>query len=499
MLHELFDKFYQQLLLVFFSVSVAVILGVMLGCLLILNRRVATICHSLIQAVWTIPSLALLTLMIPLVGIGNKPAVIALTLYAILPILQNTLLGLENADPALDEAARSFCLNRWRRLTWIELPQALPLIIGGIRIATVMAVGMATLAAFIGAGGLGDFINQGLAMNNMHLVILGAGSSAILALGLDFSVKQLQSWLALDKPRFKLNLMIAATLFVFLMGWCATQIINVCTKSIIKIGTKNTTEQLILGEMIADVLTANTKFHVEKKFAFGTTEFLHQAMLHHSIDLYPEYTGTAYLNVVKKEDKLTANELYQRVKQFYEQNFELTWLPPFGFNNSQVLVTRGDIAANYHLATLSQLSQWPRRFTIGASAEFSHRSDSMPGLKKAYGLEFSNIKEMELTLLCKALSHHEVDFIMAATTDSCIINPAFKAMNDDKRFFPIYQAAIVIRENLLQEHPEIKIALEKLSGSIDDQTMRALNYKVEVQHESPARVAKEFLKSKHII
>lgn len=499
MWYEFLIKLYQQLILVFFSVSVATVIGITLGCILFLNRKMASIGHSIVQIIWTIPSLALLTLMIPFAGIGNKPAVIALTLYTLLPILQNTLNGLQLADPTLDEAARSFGLNRWQRLFRIEMPQASSLIISGIRMATVMAVGMATLAAFIGAGGLGDFINQGLAMNNNQLVLIGASGVALLALMLDFSVRRLQSFLTIDKPYFKLKLSVALIIFVGLMAYTTSQMISVCSNAVIRIGTKNTTEQLILGELIAQTLQTKTNLRIEKKFAFGTTTFLQQAMLQHSIDLYPEYTGTAYLNILKRQDRPDAEIIYQRVKNYYEQHYQMTWLKPFGFNNSEIMVMQKDNAHNYGINNLSQLGRWPKHFVMGASPEFNHRADGMPGLKQSYGLSFSTIKEMELTLLCRALSKHEVDLILAATTDSCILDPNFIGLQDDKHFFPSYQAAIVVQQDLLARHPELMSALSILSGKIDDITMQRLNYAVEIEHHSPAEVAKEFLQEKKLI
>ena len=504
---ELFLKMQEQLYLVSFATLFAMLIGIPLGILAYRVRSLRTSIVGVSTVLWTIPSLALLAFLLPFFGIGATPAVIALTLYALLPIVRNTMSGLDEVPVSAIEAARALGFTPWQRLYKVTLPLALPVMVNGIRTAVVIAVGIATLAAFIGAGGLGDFINRGLATNNNQIVLLGAIPAAVLALLLDFCIANVERLVSYryqheKKPLwrfFAAGFAGLLLLFPFLSQF--NQYVTRADKQArIVIASKNFTEQFILGELMAQLIEAKTDIKVVRRFNLGSTAICHQAMLKGEIDIYPEYTGTAYLTVLKQIYKhVDANQLYQAVQEAYQNQFQITWLAPFGFNNSQSLAVRKAYADEKSLQTISDIVVLAKQLTIGAPAEFLVRPDSMPHLKNVYQLNFKQVKSMEPGLMYQALHRGHLDIIMAFTTDGRIPVYQLKILQDDKLSFPSYYAAPLIRDEVLNQYPEVKQVLKPLLGIIDNETMQALNAAVDIEKQAPARVAQQFLLKKGLI
>ena len=496
--HELQIKLIEQLYLVGASSLLAVLLGLPMGILIAKLPSIKSLSLNLISAIWTIPSLAALSLLLPVFGIGAKPAIIVLTLYALLPIIKNTLMGLEGVDPELIEAADGLGFTKRQCLFIVELPIATPVILSGIRTAVTISTGIATLAAFIGAGGLGDFINRGLATNNTQLVLLGAIPAALMALFFDFSIGLIEKRYS-NGFNFKLKKVVAGIFAILIVGVLITTQLPLETKKAdtIRIATKNFTEQIILGELMAQLLESKTSLHIERKFNLGTEKIVQAAMLSGGADIYPEYTGTAYLTILKHDiNAMHKNDLYDRIKQEYHQKYHIEWLAPFGFENNQALSIREDTARQLKLNSISDLTRVGKSLRMGAPAEFLERPDAMPGLRKAYDLHFKSIVGLESALMYMAIKTNRIDAIMAFTTDARVKEYHLTMLNDDKGFFPPYQAAPLIREEVLQKHPEVGEALALLAGHLDNNTMQHLNYLVEIQKESPANVAHDFLTQK---
>lgn len=497
-------KVLEQIYLVSLSVTIAILIGIPLGILASKYRGLRTWTLGFTSLLQTIPSLALLAFLLPLFGIGTKPAIIALAIYSLLPIVQNTVIGIESVPAATIEAARSLGFTSWQRLRIVEMPLALPIIVGGIRIATVTCVAIATLAAFIGAGGLGDFINRGLALNNTRFLLLGAIPAALLAVLLDFFIGKVQKNIAhtawqKKKPIISLGIIIILV-SVSIIAAFSTYFLTANDKGTIRIATKNFTEQFILGEILAQLIEAKTSLKVERKFNLGTTDICQQALVNQQIDMYPEYTGTAFLTVLNKPYKQTdSKKIYQEVKTDYLNKYNLLWLPPFGFNNTQALAVRRDYAEQHRIKSISDLVPFSEQLTVGAPAEFIQRADALPGLIRSYHVQFKNIKQFQPSLLYPAIENHYVDVIMAFSTDGQLTKYPVRLLQDDKHVFPPYDAAIVVRVEILQKHPELTTILESLGNKINEQKMQKMNYEVEIKKRSPAEVALEFLILEHFL
>lgn len=506
---ELAVKFSEQCFFVFVAVCIATVLGVMLGILAAKHKPLQKILLTLANLIQTIPSLALLALLLPIFGIGIVPAIFALTLYALLPILANTIVGLTSIPQQYSKTALLLGLSAWDRVRFIEFPLALPTVLTGLRTSVVWCVAIATLAAFIGAGGLGDFINQGLALNNKKLLLMGAIPSAAMALGLDYLVATVQRhyarWQRIHEPYSSaarvwsygsaiISALIAA-MFLSGVGFYVYQHVlfkpNIPS---ITVGSKNFTEQMILAEIIAQHLEQTTSYKVQRRLNLGSIHIVHQAIVRGDIDIYPEYTGTAYRTILGKEDVPNASATFQQVAQFYQQHFALQWLPPLGFNNAHALAMRTQDVDRYGITTISGLSKLSHNLTAGFPPEFFGRKDGWEGLEHAYQpLAFHTLRRIEIALLYDALKARSVDVIAAFTTDGRLHDPSIQLLQDDRHVFPVYQAAIVVRQATLAQCPKLAAALHQLSGLIDNQTMQRLNFAVEVQKKEPRVVAAAFL------
>ena len=503
----------EQIYLVAATMLLAIIIGVPLGILIFYKKRLKHSVLGIANIFQTIPSLALLAFLLPFLGIGVTPALVALSIYALLPIIRNTVTALETVDPTLSEAADGLGFTRWQKLRLIELPLSISIILAGIRTATAMAVGIATLAAFIGGGGLGELIYQGLVTSNNTLILLGAIPAAILALILDFIIGRLQAICAhqqrvqqAKKPWLVGKNVFAAAAFVGVVLISSSMLIKVDAidndrKNTIIVASKNSTEQLILANMIVAMLKAKTHLNVVTKFNLGTTQICQQAMLNGEIDIYPEYTGTGYVVVLKKPYKnLSPEQLYNIVKQEYQKKYKLTWLTPFGFNNTMALLVRKTFAEQHHIRTTSELKKLASSLILGVRPSFYQRPDAYPMLEKYYGLHFKKILIMNPGLLYNALYNKKVDIIGGAdATNGHIIAFNLVILADDKHILPSYYAAPVVRTSILQTYPQIAKALAPLGNLIDNNTMQRLNAEVDLEKQTPKQVAIHFLRQKGLI
>ncbi len=268
----------------------------------------------------------------------------------------------------------------------------------------------------------------------------------------------------------------------------------------IVIGSKNFTESLILGELLAQQIEAHTHLKVERRFYLAGTYICQQALLAGRIDIYPEYTGTALTTILKQKVGGDKAQVYQQVKSQYEARLGLTLGPPFGFNNTFAMEIRGEDARRLNLKTLSQAAAFAPQWRAGFGYEFMERPDGYAGLATAYGLHFAALpRVMDLGLLAPALRNHQIDIAAGNATDGLI--PVFDlfVLDDDRHYFPPYEAVAVIRQQTEQQHPEVAQAIAELGGKISDQEMQQLNYALDGQHRDVKDVAHEFLRSKGLI
>ncbi|MGB0013016.1 MAG: glycine betaine ABC transporter substrate-binding protein [Candidatus Sulfotelmatobacter sp.] len=268
----------------------------------------------------------------------------------------------------------------------------------------------------------------------------------------------------------------------------------------IVIGSKNFTESMMLGELLAQIVEARTHLKVERRFYLAGTYICQQAMLAGRIDIYPEYTGTALTAILKQKVEGDRAAVYQRVKTEYEKRFQLTLGPPFGFNDTFAMEIRGADARRLNIRTLSQAASFAPQWRAGFGYEFMERPDGYAGLAAAYGLHFAGPpRVMDLGLLAPALRDHQIDIAAGNATDG--LTPAFDlfALEDDRHYFPPYEAVAVIRQQTLEEHPEVGEAIAALGGKISDQEMQKLNYALDGQRRDVKDVAEEFLRGKGLI
>jgi osmoprotectant transport system permease protein len=491
---QLVSAIFEHIQLSFIALFFAVIISIPLGVYITRKPKIAEGIIGITAVLQTIPSLALLGLLIPLLGIGKIPAIIALIIYALLPIIRNTFTGINEIDRSLIEAAQGMGMTPKQRLLRVELPLAMPVIMAGIRTATVLIIGTATLAALIGGGGLGELIMLGIDRNDSELIILGAVPAAILAIIFDILLKKL------GRVSFKKSLIIITVFIVATLSIMIVPSITNDKKENIVIGGKLGSEPEILINMYKLLIEQDTDLHVELKPGLGKTSFVYNALKSGSIDIYPEFTGTAIVEFLKEEPISTNQEqVYEQARKGMDRKFNLELLEPMEYNNTYALAVSNQFAKTYDLKTISDLQSVESQVKAGFTGEFSDREDGYKGIQKLYHLSFPTVATMEPKLRYRATQTGDVNVVDAYSTDSELREYNLTVLKDDKHLFPPYQGAPLLREETLDEHPELADTLNKLSGKISDNEMREMNYKVNVEGISPQEVAKDYLKKVKLI
>jgi len=488
----------QHVLLVAGSTFVSVALGVPLGILAARRPRLAAPLIAITSIVQTIPSLAMFgfLLPVPLVGgVGARAALVVLILYGLLPIVRTTIAGLRGIDPAIREAGVAMGMTARELLRQVELPLALPSIVAGVRVAAVVGVGSATIAAAIGAGGLGEYIYRGLSMVDTTVILAGAVPAAALALVVDGSLLWLERQLsARRRSRSRLMAVTMAAVIaavVLLSSGAAARRVG----GAIVVGSKNFTEQLVLGELLAQTIERETSLAVDRRLNLGGTLICDRALMTGDIDVYVEYTGTALTAVFHQPIVTDASAVFDTVRTLYAKTGR-TLLPPLGFNNTFAILVRGADARSRGLRTIEDAARESPRWRAGFGYEFVERPDGYPGLSKMYGLRFPDAPHvMDLTLSYRALASGQVDLIAGDATAGLIKGLDLVQLEDNRHYFPPYDAAAVARAETLLRYPQILTALERLSGRVSAADMRAMNYAADVEHRDVAAIARQFLAS----
>jgi osmoprotectant transport system permease protein len=347
----------------------------------------------------------------------------------------------------------------------------------------VIAVGVATIAAAVGAGGLGMFIFRGVSMVDSRLILAGAIPAAALALIADFGLGAIQK-------RFSKLLCLLC-----LVSVAAT--FSACSRTDrIVVGSKNFTEQVILGELLAQQIERKTDLRVDRKLNLGGTLICHEALAAGQIDTYVEYTGTALTAVMKEPPSNDSARVYDTVKEAYKNRFGIEWTEPLGFNNTFAIIVRKADAQALNLKTISDAAPQTAHWTAGFGYEFIEREDGYAGLAKTYSLRFpSPPRVMDLGITYKAAAEKQVDFIAGNSTDGLIDALGLVVLEDDKHYFPPYDAVPLVRDAVVAKHPEVRQALKDLAGKISEDQMRRLNYAVDGEHKDVKEVVRDFLNS----
>ncbi len=498
---EMLNLVGEHLWLVCLSTFVAVAIGLPVGILLTRYKKLRTPVLGIANIMQTVPSLALFGFLIPLPfigGIGARTAIVALVLYALLPIIRNTVTGILGVDANVREAAVAMGMTDRQVLWQVELPLAMSVILTGIRVAVVINVGVATIAAVVGAGGLGTYIFRGLRQYDNALILAGAVPAALMALAADFLLGRLEKRFDTKTRKARQRksgtirgkLVWASLAAAAILSLAVFAVWRTGKRATVIVGSKDFTESVILAEIVAQSLEARSLI-VERQFELGGN-LCHEAITSGRMDFYPEYTGTSYTAILKHEPITDTRAVYETVKREYAEKFNVEVSAPLGFSNDFAILVRGADARRLNLKTISDAVPHARAWRAGFGQDFKTRADGYPGLARAYGLQLSaEPREMDLAFTYRALAENQVDIIAGNSTDGLIAALDLVQLEDDRHYFPPYEAVILIRRDALS--PAINEVIESLRNSINTEQMRRLNYEVDGKKRSPREVVREWL------
>lgn len=489
----------EHILISLLAISIASVLGIILGIIISEYRKFSGLILGTVNILYTIPSIALLGFFITITGVGNTTALIALIIYALLPIIRSTYTGIVNINPLIIEASEGMGSTKLQQLFKVKLPLALPVLMSGIRNMVTMTIALAGIASFVGAGGLGVAIYRGITTNNSAMTFLGSLLIAILALVFDFILGLIEKRLTNRKRvKYKINpKLIILGLFIVIFG--AYFSLNSKKNKTINIATKPMTEGYILGQMLTELIEQDTDLKVNiTNGVGGGTSNIHPAIVKGEFDLYPEYTGTSWEAVLKKEASYDESK-FDELQKEYKEKYNLEYVNLYGFNNTYGLAVNKDIAEKYNLKTYSDLAKISNNLIFGAEYDFFEREDGYKELQKVYNMNFKKQIDMDIGLKYQAMKDKKIDVMVIFTTDGQLAISDVVVLEDDKKMYPSYRAGTVVRSEILSEYPELKPVLEKLNNILDDKTMADLNYQVESKGKKPEDVAREYLQEKGLL
>ena len=512
----------QHVELTIIAIVLAIIIGIPLGIFIAHCKSVRKYVLGFINIVQAVPSMAFLGLLVPVLGIGSTPAIFMVVLYSLLPIVKNTSTGITGIDSGILESATGIGLTPRQILFKIQLPLALPIIMAGVRISAVSAVGLMTLSAFVGAGGLGYLVFSGVQTVNNTMILAGAIPACILALCVDFVFSKIEVVAIPDgistskskrsrhaknpkeyrDPKYKARrrkvIGVATALVIIFIGCGRYFFSSFAQKETIVVGSKDYTEQLILGNIYADLLEEYTDYNIERKMNMGTT-VLWNAITNGEVDVCTDYTGTILMNCLKEEAKGDSDDVYNHVKDELDKRYDIKVLDPYGFNNTYGLAIRKDLSEKYNIKTYSDLAKYSEDLTFGAEYDFYEREDGFDALCEEYGMSFKKSVDLDIGLKYNAINSKEIDVMNIFTTDGQLSNSDVVVLEDDKDFYQTYYCGTVVRNDTLEKYPELKEAIMKLDNIINEEEMAKLNYLVETEGQDESKVAKDFLIEKGLV
>ena len=509
---QIISLFLEHIELTFIAVLLSIVIGVPIGILISYVKKLDKPILGLSSVIQAVPSMALLGFMIPFVGIGTVPAIIVVILYSLLPIIKNTYTGINGISETMIESAKGIGLTKSQILFKIQIPQTLPVIMAGIRISAVSAVGLMTMSAFIGGGGLGYLIFSGIRTINNNQILAGAIPACILALVVDYFfglIEKLVTPVSLQmkdrsreevlRKRKKQKVMLLIILLLVGFVFLSTNKVENKNEKMITVSGKDFTEQNILCEMVSDYIEKNTDISVNRKCNLGGAQVVFSSIQRGDIDLYVDYLGTDYTDILDYSPINDVDKVYDTVKSEFKSKYKLDVLNRMDFNNTYALAVRKDTASKFNLKTISDLVPYASQLKISPTLEFVNREDGLAGLNKAYGLNFADVIAIDGSPRYTALMNDNSQVIDAFTTDGLLRKFGLVVLEDDKNFFPPYYAVPVIRESVLKEYPKIKELMNNLGGYLTNESVQELNYQVDELGENPENVAKDFLEKNNLI
>lgn len=498
---ELPDLLSGHVLLSLAAIGAGIAISVPLGIHAASRPRLAGSVLNIAGIIQTIPGLALLALMVPLLGgmIGYRPAFLALMLYSILPILRNTIVGLQGVDPAVREAARGLGMTDTQRLWRVEFPLALPVIVAGLRTAVVWVVGAATLATPVGASSLGNYIFAGLQTRNWLSVLFGCVFAAGLAIVFDQMIRLLEIAARERRGRLAGGVGIALALMLALSLIPVFSIFSASAGPVpdaagsratlagqpVRIGAKAFTEQYILAALMQDTLE-NAGAVVERRDNLGST-IAFDALRSGEIDVYIDYTGTIWATLMQRQDAAERHVMLAQMTSWLDQEYGILNLGGLGFENAYGFAMARARADQLGVRSLADLAPLADRLSVGGDPEVFVRSEWM-GARDAYGLGAMRTRAMDSTFMYGAVRDGQVDLISAYTTDGRIAAFDLVVLDDPRHVLPPYDAVILLSPRAAAL-PGLAEALAPLIGAIDGDAMREANRRVDLDHATPAEAA----------
>ncbi len=493
------DKLAAHIVLAASAIGLGIVVALPLAVWASRSQPVARIALGFASLVQTIPALALLALFFPILlslravfgedlpTLGFLPALLALALYALLPILRNAVTAQANLDPGVLEAADGVGMTSWQKLALVEAPLSAPFVMAGIRTASVWTIGAATLSTTIGQPSLGDPIFAGLQTQNWALVLAGCFASAALALVVDALLGLIERGLIARKRWQWSSGMIAVTLGIVA---ALTYQAGGDDEDTIVIASKQFSEQYILAQLIGSRLEA-AGYSVEYRDGLGSA-VVHSAVASSSIDISVDYTGTIWTNEMKRTDQVGRDQMYEEIKAWDMRENGVLVLGRLGFENAYAFAMRGDRAAELGVTSLEDLVPVAPQLTVGGDPEFFERPEWI-AVRDAYGMRFGETRNFSPTFMYNALRSGEADVISAYTSDGRIAADRLVVLEDPREALPSYDAMLMLSPRIAGDE-RLKAALEPLIGAISVEAMREANYAVDREDEgklSPAEAARE--------
>lgn len=439
----------------------------------------------------TVPGLAMLALLVPLVGFGFLPALIALTVYSVYPILDGTITGIREVDPAVTEAARGIGMTPGQVLRAVELPLAAPVILAGIRTATVWVVGIATLSTPVGQTSLGNYLFSGLQTRNWTAVWIGCACAALLVIVLERLLALAESGL---RRRSVVRIVASTALLVFVLGagiaspdrvravssgaaasGAGGSVAGEVDRGLVRIGAKTFTEQYILASLIEQRLL-EAGFRTDRRDSLGSTVAF-DALRSGDLDVYVDYTGTIWANAMQRSDTPTRGEGLATVSGWLAAEHGIACLGPLGFENAYALATTRELATRHGVASIADLAAVAGDFEIGGDYEFFDRPEWYK-LRETYGLRFAKTVSYDSTFMYEAVASGDVDVISAFSSDGRIAAFDLVVLDDVRGAFPPYDAVLLLSPGAARR-PRLREALRPLLDAISVEDMRSANWFVD--------------------
>ncbi len=486
---------WEHLFIVLSASILSVIVGVMLGILSYIFPKARGIILRIVDLLQTIPSLALLGIIMVFLNPGKLTVIIGITLYSLLPIVRNTFLGLQGVDDGVKEAARGMGMSKPYRILTVEFPLAFPTVFTGIRIAVVNAIGTAVFAAFVGGGGLGGVITQGIRISSMKMILSATGVLMIIAVVLDL----LMSWFEKQMRNYNgRSKKIWIPVIAVLTAFCLLVPYGIGTSGDIELYDGDYSETQLMHHMVKMLVEDKTDLSVNIKDQMSQVNNFNALKSDgHTCDLMISYDGTLLTTFFHQDvtDVPDATTIYDYVNKIAAEKYNMQLLEKLGFDNTYAVAVPQEIADKYNLEKVSDLVPVANQLTFGAEQSFFTLEGSMKynPFVEFYGLNFKDSIPVDQGLKYTAIENGSFDVTVVYATDGLNRKVGLKVLEDDRSFFPDYNGAFLVRNDLIEKYPELESILNELAGAISTEQMAELTYQVDVAGRSVDDVTKEFL------